>query len=549
LVWTIALIVVIIVVALAILFLSKFYKKATREVALVRTGAGGEKVVLSGGCLALPILHKVAEVNMKTTRLEIERAGEKSMITKDRLRVDAGAEFYVRVRPTPEGVTTAAQALGGKSFRAAELADTLEGKLVDAMLAVAAGYTMDGLQDNRGKYAAEVSAALADNLAQNGLDLESVSLTRLDQTPFHALDENNAFNAVGMRRLAEIIATNKKERAAIEADADVSVRQSQLDATKRRLIIQQEEQEAEISQHQEIENRRASSQADIAEQQAASEERREQARIKREQEVRITEIERDRALRRLELEASLGTETARHDREIQLASKRIEEARAQAQAEAARAEEITAREAVETAREKAVAERERQLALIRAEEQADVDDTRVRSETGTILAMADAEAKSVSIRAKATKEDMLAKAAGTTALAEADNALSAEVIKMKTDLARLRTLPDLVGQMMKPTEKIDSIRINHITGFGGAGGTGGSHGAGDKSVVNQAVDGILSMALQLPAIRKLGEEVGINIGDGLRGLADGAALAEGAAVGHEHGSAPIDQDSDVNSKN
>ncbi|MGI9487792.1 MAG: flotillin family protein [Geminicoccaceae bacterium] len=541
--WTVGLIVIIIAVILAILFLNRFYKKATREVALVRTGAGGEKVILDGGCLALPILHKVAEVNMKTSKLEIERAGEKSMITKDRLRVDAGAEFYVRVRPTAEGVATAAQALAGKSFRAAELADTLEGKLVDAMLAVAAGYTMDALQDNRGKYAAEVSEALADNLAQNGLDLESVSLTRLDQTPFHALDENNAFNAVGMRRLAEIIATNKKERAAIEADADVSVRQSQLDATKRRLIIQQEEEEAEISQQQEIENKRASSQADIAERQAASEERREQARIKREQQVRSTEIERDRTLRRLELEASLGTETAKHEKEIQLAEKRIEEARAHAKAETARAEEIAAKEAVETAREQAVAERIKQVALIKAAEQAGVDDTRVKSEAETILAKADAEARSISVRAKATKEEMLARAAGTAALAEADNALSCDVIKMKTDLAKLKTLPDLVGQMMKPTEKIDSIRINHLTGFGGAaGGTGDANGSGDKAIVNQAVDGILSMALQLPAVKKLGEEIGINIGDGLRGLSDGPTIDDESDQG-------ISDESDTEEKN
>jgi len=543
-VWTIALIVIIIAVVLAILFLNKFFNKATREVALVRTGAGGEKVILDGGCLALPILHKVAEVNMKTSKLEIERAGEKSMITKDRLRVDAGAEFYVRVRPTPEGVATAAQALGGKSFRAAELAETLEGKLVDAMLAVAAGYTMDALQDNRGKYAGEVSEALLENLAQNGLDLESVSLTRLDQTPFHALDENNAFNAVGMRRLAEIIATNKKERAAIEADADVSVRQSHLDATKRRLVIQQEEEEAQISQQQEVENRRAASHADVAELKAASEERQEMARIKREQEVRATEIERDRAIRRLELEASLGTETAKHDREIQLAEKRIEEAQAQAKAETARAEEVAAKEAVETAREQAIARRVKQVALIKAAEEAEVDDTLVKSEAGTILAKAEAEAKSTSIRAKATKEEMLAKAEGTAALVEADNALSGEVIKMKTDLAKLKTLPDLVGQMMKPTEKIDSIRINHINA-GGMGFTGSGGNAGEKAVVNQAVDGILSMALQLPAVKKLGEEVGLNIGDGLKGLADGAELA-----GHENGpSSDEDGNGDNDAKN
>ena len=39
------------------------------------------------------------------------------------LRVDAAAEFYVRVQPSKEGVATAAQALGSKSFRSAELAE------------------------------------------------------------------------------------------------------------------------------------------------------------------------------------------------------------------------------------------------------------------------------------------------------------------------------------------------------------------------------------------------------------------------------------------
>lgn len=527
-VWALAIIVVVVAAIVAILFLNRFYKKATREVALVRTGAGGQRVVMDGGCLALPILHKVSEVNMKTTRLEITRSGEKSMITSDRLRVDASAEFYVRVKPTPEGVATAAQALGGKSFRAAELAESLEGKLVDAMLSVAARYTMDGLQDNRGEYVAEVSAALVDNLAQNGLALESVSLTRLDQTPFQMLDENNAFNALGMRRLAEIIATNKKERAAIEADADISVRQSQLDATKRRLIIEQEEEEAQIKQTQQVQIQRAASQAEIAEQEATAEERREQARIYREREVRTMEIERDRTLRKLDLEATLATEIAKHDKEITLAAKRGEEARAQAVTQGARAEEIAAQEMVETTREKAVAEREKEIAVIRAGEQAEVDDTRVRSEAGTVRAMAEAEAGASKVRADATKHELMATADGQSAVIAAENSQSEDLIKMKIDLAKLETLPDVVGKMMKPAEKIDSIRINHITGFGGMGGSGGGGGnagdsgggSGDKAVVNQVVDGILSMALQLPAVKKLGEEIGINIGDGLKGIAD-----------------------------
>jgi uncharacterized membrane protein YqiK len=503
--WFVVLVVVVILAILGIVFLNRFYRKATREVSLIRTGAGGQRVVLDGGCLALPFLHKVSEVNMRTTKLEVERTGAKSVITADRLRIDVEAEFYVRVNATEAGVATAAQALAGKSFRAAELGEILDGKLVDAMLSVAAGYTMDELQDNRGKYAAEVRAALNENLAQNGLLLESVSLTRLDQTPFGALDENNAFNALGMRRLAEIIAVNKKERAAIEADAEVSVRQSQLEATKRKLVISQEEEEATIAQQRQIETARAQSNADVAEEQASAERRREAARIGREEEVRSTEIAKDRKLRELEVAAKLATEAAEVDKAVKLAA-----------AQAARADEVTAKEAVNTARETAAANRERDLALIRAKEQALVDDTRVKSEAGTMATMSEARLKAAQRRAASEKEELLARAEGTAALVAAENKQSAELIRMKLDQARITALPDIVGKMMKPAEKIETIRINHITGMGGNGGGGGE---GDKSTMNQVVDGVLSMALQLPAVQKLGEEIGVNIGGGAKGLA------------------------------
>ena len=512
-----SLIILIVVVVLGILFLNRYYRKATREISLIRTGAGGQRVVLDGGCIALPFLHKVAEVNMRTTKLEIERLGPKSIITKDRLRVDVGAEFYVRVRATAEGVATAAQALAGKSFRSAELAETLEGKLVDAMLSVAARYTMDELQDNRAGYAREVSTVLSDNLAQNGLLLESVSLTRIDQTPFHALDENNAFNALGMRRLAEIIAVNKKERAVIEADAEVAVRQSQLDATKRKLTISREEEEAMIAQHREIEIARSRSIAETAEEQATSEKRRETARISREREVRLSEISKDRELREQVLAAELATAMAKTDNAVRLAAKRVEEAHAEAEAIAASAAGVEAEERVRTIREQAAADREKLLALIRAAEQAEVDDTRVRSEVGTLLAMAEADAKAMLERAEAQKAKLLAEAEGRAAVFTAENSQSPELMAMKLDEARIRTLPEVVERMLKPAEKIESIRINHITGMGRAGGDGGSGGEG--GTVNQLVDGVLSMALQLPAVQRLGEEVGMNIGDGMRGVA------------------------------
>ena len=515
--WFITIVLLVIAAILIILFLSRYYRKATREISVVRTGQGGQKVVLDGGCLALPFLHKVAEVNMRTSKLDIERAGPKSIITKDRLRVDVAAEFYVRVQASIEGVATAAQALAGKSFRAADLEEILEGKLVDAMLSVAARYTMDELQDNRAAYAKEVSDTLSDNLAQNGLMLESMSLTRIDQTPFHALDENNAFNALGMRRLAEIIAVNKKERAVIEADADVSVRQSQLDATKRKLTITREEEEAIIIQQREIEIARSRSAAETAEEQSVSEKRREAARIEREREVRSSEIARDTELRRQTLESELHSALKKSENTVTMAQKRGEEAKAEAEAITAKGNEAEAEERVRTIRETAAAERDKSLALIRAAEQAEVDDTRVKSEADTITLMAQAQAKAMIDAANADRDRLLSEATGRAAIITAENAQTPELIAMKLDEQRMRTLPQLVEKMMKPTEKIESIRINQMNGFNGA--SGGGEG-GDKSTVNQVVDSVLSMALQLPAVQKLGEEVGMNIGDGVRGLSN-----------------------------
>ena len=514
--WFVTIVLLVIAAILIILFLSRYYRKATREISVVRTGQGGQKVVLDGGCLALPFLHKVAEVNMRTSKLDIERTGPKSIITKDRLRVDVAAEFYVRVQANIEGVATAAQALAGKSFRAVDLEEILEGKLVDAMLSVAARYTMDELQDNRAAYAKEVSDMLGDNLAQNGLMLESMSLTRIDQTPFHALDENNAFNALGMRRLAEIIAVNKKERAVIEADADVSVRQSQLDATKRKLTISREEEEAMITQQREIEIARSRSAAETAEEQSVSEKRREAARIEREREVRSSEIARDTELRRQTLESELNSALKQSENTVKMAQKRGEEAKAEAEAIAAKGNEAEAEERVRTIRETAAAERDKALALIRAAEQAEVDDTRVKSEADTITSMAEAHAKAMIDGANADRDRLLSEAKGRAAIIAAENTQSPELIAMKLDEQRMRTLPQLVEKMMKPTEKIESIRINQMNGFNGASGGEG----GDKSTVNQVVDSVLNMALQLPAVQKLGEEVGMNIGDGVRGLSN-----------------------------
>ncbi|MEO0945301.1 MAG: flotillin domain-containing protein [Pseudomonadota bacterium] len=523
------------------LVLGRLYRRATREVSLVKTGAGGKRVIMDGGTIVVPLLHEISPVNMKTLRLEVHRQGEGALITKDRMRVDVGVEFYVSVNATEEGISRAAQTLGDRTFFVDQLRELIEGKLIDGLRAVAAQMTMDELHENRATFVQEVQNAVSEDLLKNGLELESVSLTALDQTPFEALDENNAFNAVGMRKLAEVIAKSKKERAEIDADADVSVRRAAMEAERLKLKIEQDEQQAAIAQRQEIATLEAAQQAEIARRQEDAEKEKEQARIAREEAIRGADIARERAIREAEITRDRELEVADQERLIIINKKSEEESQAKASADQARAEAIKAQEAIETARSVATAERQKQIVLIEAQREAERAATRVtieataekdaaqdRADARREEAQADADA--ITIRAAAKKTDLLAEAEGRQAIVEAENAIAEEIVNMKIALARLEKLPEVVAQMVKPAEKIDTIRIHQVSGLGAGGGGGGAgSGGGDKPPVNQALDSIMGMAVQLPALKKIGEELGVSMDKGVAGLAESLSEAPEAA--------------------
>ena len=523
------------------LIMARLYRRSTREVSLVKTGSGGRKVIMDGGTISIPFLHEISFVNMKTLRLEVHRKDDASLITRDRMRVDVGVEFYVSVNATEDGISRAAQTLGDRTFNVDQLREMIEGKLVDGLRSVAARMSMDELHENRSEFVQEVQNAISEDLLKNGLELESVSLTALDQTSFEALDENNAFNAVGMRKLAEVIATSKKERATITAEADVAVRQAEMEAERQKYEIERAQQEAQIAQIRQIEILQAEQEAEIARNREISDQAKEQARIEKERAIRTSEIERERVIREAEIANVRELEVADQDRQIIVAQKSEEESRARASADSARAEAKKAQEAIETARAVAEADRAKQIALIEATKEAERQATAIRlaaeaekdaasDRAAALTEEAQADANALTIRADAKKADMLAEAEGRHAIAGAENALSAEIIKMKLDIARLEALPAIVAEMVKPAEKIDSIKTHQVSGLNGAGGAGGGGG----QPVNQALDSIMGMALQMPAMKKLGEELGLSLENGLTEVTDGAfdlpsPEAEGAA--------------------
>lgn len=500
-------IVLLLLIAIAIVaFVAWFYQRASTETSLVKTGIGGRKVVLNGGTLALPYFHEITRVNMQTLRLDVERRGEQALITKDRLRLDVVAEFYTSVMPDEDAVARAAQTLGQRTFQRSELGSLIDGLMVDALRAVAARMTMDEVHEQRSVFSSEVRDSLTDALSRYGLQLDAVSLTALDQTPFSALDENNAFNAVGMRKLAEVIATSRKERAQIDADADVSVRRAAMEASRLSLEIDLDERRAQISQQQEIETLSSVQIAEIAIQRANSELQAAKARIDMEQKIESAEIQRDQALH-----------MAERDRDIALHVKSLEQRNAEISADNARAEAVKASEAVNTIKAVAEVERRNSVALLSAESEAKAKARReqiaAESERDTAKDIADARREA----ADADKSVKLAEAESYKARIEAENSRSESLIAMEIEKARLESLPHIVREMVKPAEKIKSININHLSG---SRSDSPGNGQGDKSAVNQAFDSIMDMAVQLPVLKKIGESVGVNFEDGLSGIAD-----------------------------
>jgi uncharacterized membrane protein YqiK len=524
------------------LVLSRLYKRTTREISLVKTGAGGKRIIMDGGALVIPLLHEVSPVNMKTLRLEVQRSHDGALITKDRMRVDVGVEFYVSVSPTDEGIARAAQTLGARTFDVDQLREMIEGKLIDGLRAVAAQMTMDQLHENRADFVQEVQNTVSEDLTKNGLSLESVSLTALDQTPFEALDENNAFNAVGMRRLAEVIAASKKERASIDAEADVAVRRAAMEAEREKFKILREEEAARIQQEQEVETLKAAQEAEIAQRREESQRESETARIKREESIRASEINRERNIRDAEITKDRELEVANQERQIIIAQKSEEESRARASADLARAEAAKATEAVKTATEVAQADRVKQIALIEAQREAEREATKVRlmaaaqkdaaeDHAAANREEAQGDADAITIRAEAKKSDMLAEAEGRRAITDAENALSEALIEMKVALARLETMPKVLAEAVRPAEKIDSIRIHHVSGLnqGGSGGSGIVDGGG-KAPINQALDSIMGMAVQMPALKKLGDELGLSMDGNIAELMDTSDTVKSVAT-------------------
>ena len=294
-------------IAIFVYLLHWLYRRSSKEVSFVRTGLRGEKVVISGGAFVLPIIHNITAVGMRTLRIEVRRGGDKSFITKNRMRVEIVAEFYVRVTPSKEAVSIAAGTLGKRTMEPERLRDLVQGRFVDALGIVAAKMSMEEIQEKRGEYIKAVKGIVAESLGSTGLELEAVSLTSVDQAGLEVFDPSNAFDAEGLTQLTEQIEAGKKKRNDIEQDTAIRIRSKNLEAEQRSLEIDQEREFSRLLQEREIAKQRDKETTEMAVETARQERLAEEARIQSAEEVekaRIQQqdtIEVERSLREHEL--------------------------------------------------------------------------------------------------------------------------------------------------------------------------------------------------------------------------------------------------------
>ena len=458
-------------IAVIVYLLYWLYQRSSKEVAFVRTGLGGEKVILNGGALVLPIIHNITLVGMKTLRLEVRRGGAAALITKDRMRVEVIADFFLRVRPDRDSVAAAAQSLGGRTMDAEALKELVQGRFVDALSSIAARMTMDEMQEERGRYVDEVKQLVENVLSGNGLEMEAVSLTGLDQADIGVFNPSNAFDAEGLTRLTEQIESRKKRRNDIEQDTLIQIRNKNLETEKLSLQIDKESHYARLEQEQQVSVRRAEQRAEITKDRAARDQEARQAELQAEEEVEKARIFKEKAIEAEEAlrEARLTEEIEerrKHRNEVekevavQIWEKDLEAEKRyldiQKETEFLRNEqkrEIAVHQAAqqsETARERAEREREAEEAEIRAREE--VEKTRIAQDKALELER---------IRRAEETERLDIQRRRLLAIEEKERAI-AIAEKAREELDTLATVEEARAREAEAAEKVASVRETEV---------------------------------------------------------------------------------------
>jgi flotillin len=459
--------------------ITRLYVKTKASEAFVRTGLGGLKVIRDGGALVLPVVHQVVRVSLETIRLDVTRQGADALITSDKLRADIKAEFFVRVQPEDDAIKAAARSLGDKMTVEAPnhggssqsfVAQIIEDKLVSALRTAAARKSLEQLNSERNEFLKEVVELVTQDLTHNGFTLETVTISKLDQTDVGNLKADNIFDAQGMRTIAEITQKNLTEKNAIVRRGEQERTAQDVETRKRVLDLERTRAEAEASQTSQIaviqaEQTRTSREKQISAEQAVEIARVEQSRAVevavRQQQAAIETAERTKQQAITEAEQKL--EVARRQQLKAVADAEALKAAAEAKLAEAEAERQRARQGILTVEQVATSDREKQKAIISAQAEAernyvtaqkaadgDAYKLRTQAEARKVSAEADADATRRKAEAEAQARKLAAEAEQATLVAHANGQKAQAMVPIEVKAREVEIDKQRVEEVLKP---------------------------------------------------------------------------------------------------
>lgn len=529
----------VLIIAGLLMAASKLYVKAPSSRAFVRTGGGKAKVVLDGGAWVIPLLHEMRWVSLETMRIEVTRNAEAALITGDKLRADVSAEFYIRVEPTTQQILAASRSLGDRSVSEGEVDALIAPKLISALRSVAAQKTLMELHEKRDDFASAVHNIVKNELDENGLLLETVTISNLDASTFRS--DQNYFDAQGVSHITETIQIAARRKNEIEQSTKEEIARKNVETRKAILLLEREEKEAELDQELLVNRMSIEQRRQIESESAEKMASQEQVKIEQQRAVDESRIQQDLAVRNAQINSEIQLiERAREkDTAAELAKVAIEKARLKAQIELVEqnkdkdvvaataqvqilqkdkerlqmdAEREQAKQNVVTVEEVERARRAAEIERIEAEVEArkeriareteiEVQALRVQREAQARFEASDLEAKAMERLAQAELARAQAQAEGERLMMEARNQLGSNLLLQEL----IKVLPEITRELAAPVAKINDIKLIHM---GGAGGSP-EKGLGET---------ILKSTMMYPVIKELMDSNGLDLNQVIKDL-------------------------------
>jgi len=477
----------------------KLYKTTTPDIAMVITGLGKTKVVNNGGCLVIPAVQKITFINLKTLKIDIVKVGQEALFTQD-VHADVHATFFMRVNNNVDSIKVASESLGGELLNNIDrLKALLEGKFAGTLRSIAANMTLKDLQEKRTEFVQQVQELLSIELEKNGLLLEEVAITHLSQTDPEALPENDMFCARTRALTAQEVEKRRKEQNDAIQDNSVLINTKNVETEKKKYALSQDQEKARLEMEKQLSAMTADQQIVAA--QNISKQQRESAEAA---------FQKDSAVAQAEAKQQRESKEAQIAKDVAIANKSKEQSIAETEANKAIKDKVESEQAVETAKQTAIAARNKDIAVIKAKQDAETEAVQMERMAEAEYKQNEQRANGIKILADANERHYEVEAEGKRKINEAENKLDLNIIQMKIKQATITEAAAIITALVKPMESIDKFQVISAPGLFGGNSNGSKNSSGNG--VNAIYDGALDYRFRNKVAETLLADVGIDLG-------------------------------------